>query len=33
MVILIYVDGLLIFIVVEVHVKPVMEEVCLWPPQ
>ncbi len=35
MVILIFSDGLIIFIYVITHTyrKPVMEEVCLWPPQ
>ena len=33
MVILIITDGLLIIIYVDAYVKPVMEEVCLWPPQ
>ena len=35
MVILIFSDGLIIFIYVfpRTYRKPVMEEVCLWPPQ
>ena len=33
MVILIFTDGLFILIYVDVHVSPIMEEVCLWPPQ
>ena len=33
MVILIFTDGLFIVIYVDAYVKPVLEEVCLWPPQ
>lgn len=33
MVILIFTDGLFIVIYVDAYEKPVMEEVCLWPPQ
>ena len=33
MVILILTDGLFILIYVDVHVCPIMEEVCLWPRQ
>ena len=33
MVILIITDGLFIIIYVDAYVRPIMEEVCLWPPQ